>query len=131
MSDRSDPPAAPALDAESLAEIRRGIREPWRPVEVGRVNESVVRMALLHGEFPWHRHAEDEMFLAYEGEFDLETEHGTVRLRAGDFHVVRAGVRHRPVARQPAVTLLFERIETRQYGEPETEPRDPNHPKAT
>ena len=110
--------ALPQLDPASLAAMRERLVEPWQPIEVARVNESVVRMALMHGEFPWHHHAEDEMFMGFEGEFDLETEHGTVRLRAGEFYIVKAGVRHRPVAARPAVALLFERAETKQYGEP-------------
>lgn len=104
-------------DPGSFAAIRASLAGPWQPVEVARVNESVIRMALLHGEFPWHHHAEDELFMGYEGEFDLETEQGTVRIAPGRFHRVPAGVRHRPVAKEPAVTLLFERIETKQYGE--------------
>jgi mannose-6-phosphate isomerase-like protein (cupin superfamily) len=105
------------LDPESLARFRAGLTAPWQPIEVARVNDSVVRMALLHGSFEWHAHEEDEMFLGYEGEFDLETEQGTVRIRPNEFHVVPAGTRHRPIAAEPAVTLLFERIETRQYGD--------------
>jgi quercetin dioxygenase-like cupin family protein len=105
-----------SLDPESLARHRAALAGPWQPVEVARVNESVVRMALIHGEFPWHAHDEDEMFLCYEGEFDLETERGTVHLAPMQFFVVPAGLRHRPVAANPAVTLLFERAETRQYG---------------
>lgn len=108
-----------ALDAGALAKHRAALTAPWQPVEVARINESVVRMALIHGEFPWHAHDEDEMFLCYEGEFDLETERGTVHLKPQEFFVVPAGLRHRPVALTPAVTLLFERIETKQYGNPE------------
>jgi len=104
------------LDPDSLARHRAALVEPWRPVEVARINDSVVRMALMHGEFPWHAHEEDEMFMGYEGEFDLETERGTVRIRPHEFFVVPAGLRHRPVAESPAVTLLFERAATKQYG---------------
>jgi hypothetical protein len=39
-----------------------------------------------------------------------------VTLRAGELFVVRAGVEHRPVADAPAYALMFEREETRQYG---------------
>ena len=102
----------------SLARHRASLVEAWKPVEIARVNDSVVRMALMHGEFPWHHHAEDEMFLGFEGEFDLETTRGTFHVRAGEFFVVPAGLEHRPVARTPAVTLLFEKLETKQYGEP-------------
>jgi quercetin dioxygenase-like cupin family protein len=39
-----------------------------------------------------------------------------VELSAGQLVVVPRGIRHRPVADEPAVTLLLERPETRQYG---------------
>jgi len=119
-SDRPDVASAASggpLDPVALARVRATLEEPWKPVEVARVNESVVRMALMHGAFPWHHHAEDEMFMGFEGTFDLETERGTVRLGPGACFVVPAGTRHRPVAAEPAVALLFERIETKQYGE--------------
>ena len=33
-----------------------------------RVNESVARLGILHGEFHWHKHdAEDEFFFVLEG----------------------------------------------------------------
>jgi quercetin dioxygenase-like cupin family protein len=42
--------------------------------------------------------------------------------RAGDVFVVPAGTRHRPVADEPAVALLFERAETKQYGDQASSP---------
>lgn len=110
---------ASSLSPESLAASRVLLTEPWKPIVIARVNESVVRMALVHGEFPWHHHAEDEMFMGYEGTFVLETRRGNVTLGPGEFFVVPAGLEHRPVAREPAVLLLFEPAETKQYGEPD------------
>jgi quercetin dioxygenase-like cupin family protein len=40
----------------------------------------------------------------------------TVQLKAGDLYVVSRGVRHRPVADEPAYALLLEKPETKQYG---------------
>lgn len=37
-------------------------------------------------------------------------------LRAGELFVVPRGLRHRPVADEPAHTLLIEHPDTRQYG---------------
>jgi mannose-6-phosphate isomerase-like protein (cupin superfamily) len=42
--------------------------------------------------------------------------HDPVTLSAGELFVVPKGVRHRPVATQPAHALMLERPETQQYG---------------
>ena len=90
---------------------------PWQPVDLAVVNDAVVRVARLEGEFPWHRHTEDELILCWDGEFRIDLGGGDpVELHPGDLFVVPAGVEHRPVAAAPAHALLLERPETRQYG---------------
>jgi mannose-6-phosphate isomerase-like protein (cupin superfamily) len=101
-----------------LNAIAAGIERPWEPVDVATANDSIIRMARAHGEFPWHQHAEDELFLCWSGRFMIELEGADpVVLEAGRLFVVPKGVQHRPVADEPAVALLIERPETKQYGE--------------
>jgi quercetin dioxygenase-like cupin family protein len=81
------------------------------------VNEAIVRVARLEGEFPWHTHDEDELFICWDGEFTIELEGAdAVRLSRGDIFVVPRGTKHRPVANTVAHTLLLERPETKQHG---------------
>jgi len=90
---------------------------PWQPRDVAVANEAVVRVARLEGEFPWHHHDEDELFLCWDGSFRIEMRgREPVVLRASDLFVVPRGTEHRPVAEQPAHALMFERVETKQYG---------------
>jgi mannose-6-phosphate isomerase-like protein (cupin superfamily) len=90
---------------------------PWQPKDLVTVNDAIVRVARLQGEFPWHRHDEDELFLCWDGEFRIEIEgRGAVQLGPGDLFVVPAGTQHRPVADHQAHALLLERPETKQYG---------------
>ncbi len=104
----------------SLDQLADSLPGPWQPHDVSLVNDSVIRMAKIHGEFPWHHHAEDELFYAFRGEFTLQTEpHGDFHLRPGQCILVPGGTRHRPVAREEAVVLLFELARTKQYGEPQ------------
>jgi mannose-6-phosphate isomerase-like protein (cupin superfamily) len=108
-------------DPTSIPDLIARLAGPWEPVDVVRVNESIVRLARLEGEFPWHAHEEDELFLCWDGKFTIELEDGeSVDLEAGDVFVVPTGVRHRPIAPNPAHALLLERPETRQYGNEES-----------
>jgi len=91
--------------------------EPWRPRDLVTANETIVRLARLEGEFPWHTHAEDELFLCWRGGFRIELEgREPVELTRGVLFVVPRGTRHRPVAEAAAYALLIERPETKQYG---------------
>jgi len=104
-------------DVVSLQELIRGLQGPWQPVDVVVANDAVVRLARFEGEFPWHHHDEDEVFLCWDGSFRVEMEgRDPVSLRAGELFVVPRGVEHRPVAEQRAHGLILERPETQQYG---------------
>lgn len=101
----------------SLARAAAALPGPWRPHDLVRVNDAVVRIAGIDGEFPWHTHAEDELFLCWSGTFRIELDGHAVTLSAGDLFVVPRGARHRPVSDAPAVAILLERPETKQYGD--------------
>jgi mannose-6-phosphate isomerase-like protein (cupin superfamily) len=108
---------ATGTESVSINDAIASLPGPFQQRELAIVNDTVVRVAQLAGEFPWHHHAEDELFLCWDGSFRIELAgQDSVTLHAGEMFVVPKGVRHRPVAEGVAHTLLIERPETAQYG---------------
>jgi quercetin dioxygenase-like cupin family protein len=101
----------------SLSSVISELPHPWQPRDLAFANGSVLRVARFEGAFHWHQHEEDELFLCWDGSFRIEFEgRDPVVLRAGDIFVVPKGVRHRPVADEPAYGLMIEKPETLQHG---------------
>jgi mannose-6-phosphate isomerase-like protein (cupin superfamily) len=84
--------------------------EPWFNQTLTTVNESVVRLGVLDGEFHWHKHDdEDEFFLVLEGELTIEIEdRDPVTLRPHDGVTIPKGVVHKPCANGRTVVLMVE-----------------------
>ena len=101
----------------SIAKVVAGLPGAYQPRDLVVANDAVVRVARFEGEFPWHHHDEDELFLCWDGSFWIEVEgREPVTLRAGELFVVPKGTLHRPIADEPAHALMLERPETKQYG---------------
>ena len=82
---------------------------PWYNQTLCRVNESVVRLGSVQGEYHWHKHDDDdEFFYVVSGHFIIELEDRTVDLRPGQAFVVPKGVMHRPRAPEKTVILMVE-----------------------
>jgi len=59
-------------------------KDPWYNQTLCRVNESVVRLGVIQGEYHWHKHEhEDEFFYVVEGRLLIDLEERTVELAAG------------------------------------------------
>jgi len=84
----------------------------WFNQTLTTVNDAVVRLGIFEGEFPWHRHVDqDEFFLVLEGEFSLDVEgHDTVMLRRHEGFTVPKDTMHRPRSTQRSVVLMVESL---------------------
>jgi len=113
MSDESTPrvPVNPLALARALGEL-------WSPRVIAELDDAYVKVAKVHGDLAWHRHAdEDELFFVLEGRFRLEFEDGAIELGPGELHVVPRGVLHHPVADAECLILLVERKSTQHTGD--------------
>ena len=97
------------LELIDVQELVEACAEPWYNQTLCRVNESVVRLGILHGEFHWHKHdREDEFFYVVEGRFLIDLEDRTVELAPRQGFMVPKGVVHRTRAPERTVVLMME-----------------------
>ena len=85
----------------------------WYNQTLCQVNESVIRLGVVEGEYHWHKHDnDDEFFYVVEGELfiDLEVDQGarTMALQPRQGFVVPKGVTHRTRATERTVILMVE-----------------------
>lgn len=93
----------------NLAEMFGRFQDHWSPKIVGEVNDSLVKLTKLKGEFVWHHHErEDELFLVVKGKLRLKLRDKDLVLGPGEFAIIPRGVEHLPVADEETHVLLFE-----------------------
>ncbi|HEY7529678.1 MAG TPA: cupin domain-containing protein [Gemmatimonadota bacterium] len=81
----------------------------WFNQTLCRVNDAVVRLGVVEGEYHWHRHdGDDEFFYVVEGRFLIDLEGRSVELGPRQGFVVPRGVLHRTRAPERAVVLMVE-----------------------
>ena len=84
-------------------------RDRWYNQTLCRVNDCVVRLGVLPGEFHWHKHdKEDEFFYVVEGRFVIDLEGRAVELGPRQGFTVPRGVMHRTRAPVRTVVLMIE-----------------------
>ena len=92
-----------------LTELVDACREKWHNQTLCQVNDCVVRLGIVEGEFHWHKHdREDEFFFVVEGKLLLDLEDGTIELGPKQEYTVPRGVLHRTRAEERTVMLMVE-----------------------
>jgi mannose-6-phosphate isomerase-like protein (cupin superfamily) len=104
-----DEPLFGLLEVMDVQKVIDETDEPWVNWTLCRVNDSLIRLGVLHGEFHWHQHEdEDEFFLLLDGDFRIELEDRTVELKPRQAFTVPRGVLHRPVVPVRSAVLMIE-----------------------
>jgi len=87
----------------------RAVTDRWYNQTLCKVNDSVVRLGVMQGEYHWHKHdKDDEFFFVLEGRFFVDLEDRTFELKPQEGVVVPKGVVHRTRAPERAVILMVE-----------------------
>ena len=84
-------------------------KKDWQNFSLSEVNDCVVRLGVIHGEFHWHSHdREDEFFYVIDGLLHIDLEDKTFDLHPGQGFMVPKGVSHRTRAPQRTSILMVE-----------------------
>lgn len=95
------------IDVQNLVD---SCTDKWWNQTLCKVNDSVVRLGIVEGEYHWHSHSDlDEFFYVVEGKLLIDLEDKTVELTPRQGFVVSKGVRHRTRAPHRTVMLMVER----------------------
>lgn len=97
------------LEVVDVRALAASVTHPWFNQTLCRVNDSVVRLGVVQGEYHWHQHDDlDEFFHVVEGRLLIDLEGRTVELLPRQGFVVPKGVLHRTRAPERTVMLMVE-----------------------
>ena len=97
------------LNLIDVEKIRDGVTEDWFNQTLCQVNDCVVRLGVVKGEFHWHHHdKEDEFFYVLSGKLFIDLEDRTVELGPNQGFTIPHGVKHNTRAPERTTMLMFE-----------------------
>ena len=95
----------------------RECKDKWFNQTLTKVNDSVVRIGIVQGEYHWHKHDnDDEFFFVLEGQLLIDLEDKTIELNPNQGGTISRGVMHRPRAPHKTVMLMVETSEIQPTG---------------
>ena len=84
-------------------------KDRWYNQTLCKVNDAVVRLGVMEGEYHWHKHDnDDEFFFVLQGTFCVDLEDRVIELTPWQGYTVPKGVMHRTRAPERAVILMVE-----------------------
>lgn len=99
----------PPLSLIDIPSVVSQVAAEWFNQTLCKVNDSVIRLGVMQGEYHWHKHEDDdELFFVLEGRFIIDLEEQSIELQPQQGYVVPKGVLHRTRAPERAVILMVE-----------------------
>jgi mannose-6-phosphate isomerase-like protein (cupin superfamily) len=97
------------FDVIDVPQLVSECKDSWFNQTLTRVNNSVVRIGIVQGDYHWHKHtADDEFFFVLEGQLFVDLRERTIELNAGQGVTISRGVEHRTRAPHKTVMLMVE-----------------------
>ncbi len=97
------------LELVDVPAIVKANQHKWFNQTLTQVNDSVVRVAIIEGEYHWHKHDnDDEFFFVLEGQLLIDLEDKTIALGPWEGFTIPKGVVHRTRALVKTVMLMVE-----------------------
>ena len=97
------------LETIDINQIVSETKDKWYNETLTKVNDSVVRVGIIEGEYHWHKHDnDDEFFFVLQGELLIDLEDRTIALQPNQGITVGKGIVHRTRAPKKTVILMVE-----------------------
>ena len=116
MSVQQEYPYATCLDVKfeplcvvDVPALVAACKDRWYNQTLCKVNDSVIRLGVMQGEYHWHKHDnDDEFFFVLSGKFIIDLEGRSVELLPNQGFVVPKGVMHCTRAPEKSIILMVE-----------------------
>ena len=97
------------LELLDFPSIIDSCKKEWQNKSICRVNDCVIRLAVVQGEFHWHKHdKEDEFFYVISGKLFIDLEDQVIELLPQQGYMVPKGIIHRTRAPERTAMLVIE-----------------------
>lgn len=97
------------LELIDIPQMVKEVKDKWFNQTLTQVNESVVRVGIVQGEYHWHKHEkDDEFFFVVEGKLFVDLEVRTIELSPGQGVTISKNILHRTRAPQKTIMLMVE-----------------------
>jgi len=106
------------LEIIDIPSVIENCTKKWQNLSLCQVNDSVIRLGVIEGEFHWHKHEkEDEFFFVIQGLLLIDLEDRLIELRPNQGFTVPKGVMHRTRAPTRTSILIIEKSTVKPIGD--------------
>lgn len=97
------------LQKFDIPQMVKECTDKWFNQSLTEVNDSVIRLGIVEGEYHWHKHDnDDEFFFVLEGKLFIDLEDKTLELNPLQGVTISKGVMHKTRAPKKTVMLMVE-----------------------